>query len=865
MNNVMSSSPSSKQNLVIVGNGMVGHHLVERLVEANATEHYTITVIGEERFVAYDRVHLSSVFSGQSHQDLLLSSEDWYQQNGIRLILGSKVTTLDTDNQRLVMDDEDVLAYDKLVLSTGSYPFVPPIEGNDREQCFVYRTLDDLTEIRQACEKSSSGAVIGGGLLGLEAANALRLLGVDTHVIEFAPRLMPVQLDAGASGVLEDKIKSLGLHVHLDTATTSITDGETAKHRLNFKNGEFIEVDVLVFSAGIRPQDALACQAGLAIGERGGIVINDDCQTNDSNIYAIGECALWEQKIFGLVAPGYQMARVACGSLLQEFTIPTQSFKGADMSTKLKLLGVDVASIGDAQMMTQGAQEMVLQDTVAGSYKKLVVNAEGDKLLGAILVGDNTDYDALLQCYLNDTPLPDHAAHLLFDTSMLSGEVSDNALICSCHNVTKGDLVEAIHAGSHDLASLKSCTKAGSGCGGCSNMVKTVLDNELANMGMEVNNHVCEHFEYSRQELFHLCQVEEIKDFNTLLSEHGHGLGCDLCKPTAASIFASLWNEHILDPIHHSLQDSNDAFMANLQKDGSYSIVPRIAGGEITPDKLIALGEVAKKYDLYTKITGGQRVDLFGAQMGQLPDIWEELIKAGFETGHAYGKSLRTVKSCVGSTWCRYGVDDSIGLAIELENRYKGLRSPHKIKMAVSGCTRECAEAQSKDIGVIATENGWNLYVCGNGGMRPRHADLFAVDLTKEQLIQYIDRVLMFYVKTADRLQRTSVWLENLEGGLEYLQQVVIEDSLGLGDALEDQMQLVVDTYQCEWKTAVENPLKRAKFRPFINKEEGEYGVPMTYQRIREQRIPTTFIDATAAQVESNVSMDEQQPEKVGA
>ncbi|WP_244943711.1 nitrite reductase large subunit NirB [Vibrio algivorus] len=865
MNNLMSRSPSSKQNLVIIGNGMVGHHLVERLVEANASEHYTITVIGEERFVAYDRVHLSSVFSGQSHQDLLLSSEEWYQQNGIRLILGSKVTTLDTSNQRLVMDDEDVLAYDKLVLSTGSYPFVPPIEGNDREQCFVYRTLDDLTEIRQACEKSSSGAVIGGGLLGLEAANALRLLGVDTHVIEFAPRLMPVQLDAGASGVLEEKIKELGLHVHLDTATTSITDGETAKHRLNFKNGEYIEVDVLVFSAGIRPQDALARQAGLAIGERGGIVINDDCQTNDPNIYAIGECALWEQKIFGLVAPGYQMARVACGSLLQAFAIPTQSFKGADMSTKLKLLGVDVASIGDAQMITQGAQEMVLQDTVAGSYKKLVVNAKGDKLLGAILVGDNTDYDALLQCYLNDTPLPDHAAHLLFDTSMLSGEVSDNALICSCHNVTKGDLVEAIHAGSHDLASLKSCTKAGSGCGGCSNMVKTVLDNELANMGMEVNNHVCEHFEYSRQELFHLCQVEEIKDFNTLLSEHGHGLGCDLCKPTAASIFASLWNEHILDPIHHSLQDSNDAFMANLQKDGSYSIVPRIAGGEITPDKLIALGEVAKKYDLYTKITGGQRVDLFGAQMGQLPDIWEELIKAGFETGHAYGKSLRTVKSCVGSTWCRYGVDDSIGLAIELENRYKGLRSPHKIKMAVSGCTRECAEAQSKDIGVIATENGWNLYVCGNGGMRPRHADLFAVDLTKEQLIQYIDRVLMFYVKTADRLQRTSVWLENLEGGLEYLQQVVIEDSLGLGEALEEQMQLVVDTYQCEWKTAVENPLKRAKFRPFINKEEGEYGVPMTYQRIREQRIPATFIDATATQSELMVSMDEKQPEKVGA
>ncbi|MBD1573559.1 nitrite reductase large subunit [Vibrio sp. S17_S38] len=843
----------NKPHLVIVGNGMVGHHLVEKLVEANATQHYKISVIGEERFVAYDRVHLSSVFSGQTNQDLLLSSETWYQQQGIELILGSKVTSMDTEHKRLVMDDAEVLAYDKLVLSTGSYPFVPPIEGNDRDNCFVYRTLDDLSEIRNACEKSQSGAVIGGGLLGLEAANALRLLGVDTHVIEFAPRLMPVQLDAGASGVLESKIEELGLHVHLDTATTHICDGETAKHRLNFKNGEYIEVDVLVFSAGIRPQDALAREAGLAIGERGGIVINDACQTSDKHIFAIGECALWEQKIFGLVAPGYQMARVACANLLAEVVIQMESvkapeqFRGADMSTKLKLLGVDVASIGDAQMMSQGAQEMVLQDTVAGTYKKLIVNAKGDQLLGAILVGDNTDYDAFLQCYLNKTPLPDHAAHLLFDTSMLSGDMSDNTMICSCHNVTKGDLVVAIQAGAHELSDLKAQTKAGSGCGGCSNMVKKVLDTELAAMGMEVNNHICEHFEYSRQELFHLCQIEEIQDFDSLVEKHGHGLGCDLCKPTAASIFASLWNEHILEPQHRGLQDSNDTFMANLQKDGSYSVVPRVPGGEITPDKLIALGEVAKKYDLYTKITGGQRVDLFGAQMEQLPEIWETLIEAGFETGHAYGKSLRTVKSCVGSTWCRYGVDDSIGLAIELEHRYKGLRSPHKLKFAVSGCTRECAEAQSKDIGIIATENGWNLYVCGNGGMRPRHGDLFAVNLTKTELISYIDRLLMFYVKTADKLQRTSVWMESLEGGLEYAKQVVIEDSLGLALELEAQMQLVIDSYQCEWKTTVESQEKRATFRPFINLDmkgfdDRKLFQHMTYQRIREQRIPALII-----------------------
>ena len=820
------------EHIVIVGNGMVGHHLVAKLVEQQAHLEKRITVIGEERFIAYDRVQLSSLFSGKSHEDLMLSSEEWYQKHGINLILGSEVTAINRVQKSIILDGDDVLGYDSLVLATGSYPFVPPVPGHERDGIFVYRTLDDLSSIRNACDKAKTGAVIGGGLLGLEAANALRLLGVETHVIEFAPRLMPVQLDDGAGTILKEKIEKLGLTVHTSTATEKIIDGETAKHRMVFKDAEPLEVDVIVFSAGIRPQDALARQCGLEIGERGGIVINDSCQTSDANIYAIGECALWQQRIFGLVAPGYAMARAVAGQIMGQ----GGDFTGADMSTKLKLLGVDVASIGDAQMQTEGAQELVLQDTCTGSYKKLVVDQSGTQLLGAILVGDNSDYDALLQAYLNKTVLPEHPAYLLFDTSSLSGEVSDDTMICSCHNVTKGALVKAIHAGAVELNDLKAVTKAGTGCGGCSSMVKSVLDAELVAMGMEVNNHVCEHFEYSRQELFHICQVEEIKDFDTLLEKHGHGLGCDLCKPTAASIFASLWNEHIMEPQLSRLQDTNDAFMANMQKDGSYSIVPRVPGGEITPDKLIVLGEVAKKYDLYTKITGGQRVDLFGAQMEQLPEIWRELINAGFETGHAYGKSLRTVKSCVGSTWCRYGVDDSVGLAIELENRYKGLRSPHKLKFAVSGCTRECAEAQSKDIGVIATENGWNLYVCGNGGMRPRHADLLASDLSKEQLIALIDRVLMFYVRTADKLQRTSVWLESLEGGLDYLKQVVIEDSLELCEQLEQQMSHVINSYQCEWKSTVESEEKLRKFRPFINHQEGSMALP--YQRIREQRIP---------------------------
>lgn len=823
------------EHIVIVGNGMVGHNLVAQLVEQSAHLEKRITVIGAERFIAYDRVHLSSLFSGSSHQDLLLSSEEWYQRHGIELILSNAVSAIHRADKTITLEDERCLSYDRLVLATGSYPFVPPIEGKERDNIFVYRTLDDLDAIQAACQGAKTGAVIGGGLLGLEAANALRLLGLETHVVEFAPRLMPVQLDEGAGHVLQDKIEQLGLTVHTSTVTEKIVAGQQAHHRMVLKDAPALEVDVIVFSAGIRPQDALAKQAGLEIGERGGIVIDNQCRTSDADIFAIGECALWQQQIFGLVAPGYTMARTVAALLTGK---DTGGFTGADMSTKLKLLGVDVASIGDAQMHTEGAQEMVLQDAISGVYKKLVVDDTGTRLLGAILVGDNSDYDALLQCYLNQTPLPDHAANLLLDTGMLKGEIADDAIICSCHNVSKQDLVTAIQAGAQDLDTLKAETKAGTGCGGCSSMVKTVLDAELTAMGVEVNNHVCEHFELSRQEMFHICQVENIRDFDSLISRHGKGHGCDLCKPTAASIFASLWNEHIMEPQHSSLQDSNDAFMANLQKDGSYSIVPRIAGGEITPDKLIVLGQVAQQYDLYTKITGGQRIDLFGAQVEQLPEIWQILIDAGFETGHAYGKSVRTVKSCVGSTWCRYGVDNSVGLAIELENRYKGLRSPHKLKFAVSGCTRECAEAQSKDIGVIATENGWNLYVCGNGGMRPRHADLLASDLTKEELITLIDRVLMFYVRTADRLQRTAAWLDNLDGGLDYLKQVVLDDGLQLCDRLESQMQHIADTYQCEWKSTLDDPDKLVKFRPFINHDKGSEALP--YQRVRDQRIPVS-------------------------
>ena len=807
--------------VVVVGNGMVGHHYVEQLV-ASETE-AQVTVIGGETRPAYDRVHLSEIFSGRTAEDLALTTRDHYKEIGVDAHFGDAVASIDRENKTVTTDSGREFGYDKLVLATGSYPFVPPVKGNDLEPCLVYRTIDDLGMIKAQAENSKVGVVVGGGLLGLECANAVKNLGLETHVVEFAPGLMGVQLDAGGSAMLRRKIEALGVHVHTSKATQVIEENSDGDSRLvmQFADGGSLGTDMIVFSAGIRPYDQLARDCGLKVGERGGIEVDYQCKTSDSDIFAIGECALFGGRIFGLVAPGYRMAEVAASQLGSD----SSSFQGADMSTKLKLLGVDVGSIGDAHGKEEGSVAYTFSDERIDVYKRLIVSADGKKLLGAVLVGDCSDYDTLLQYFLNGIELPADPQTLILpynagDAPTLgAGALPDSATICSCHNVSKGDIISAMDNGACSLADVKSETAASTGCGGCAALLKNIVDDEMAARGLEVDKAMCEHFNFTRQEMFHLIKVGSIKTFDELLEKHGTGRGCDICKPAAGSILASLWNDYVLEEKHVGLQDTNDTFLANMQKNGTYSVVPRVAGGEITPDKLIVLGEVAKKYNLYTKVTGGQRIDLFGARVEQLPAIWKELIDAGFETGHAYGKALRTVKSCVGSTWCRYGVQDSVAMALYVENRYKGLRSPHKLKSAVSGCTRECAEAQSKDFGVIATENGWNLFVCGNGGMKPRHADLFATDLDDETLIKYIDRFLMFYVRTADRLQRTSVWLDNLEGGLDYLKQVVIEDSLGIAAELEEQMNNIVGTYQCEWKTTIEDPEKLKRFRQFVNSE----------------------------------------------
>jgi nitrite reductase (NADH) large subunit len=819
-------------NIIVIGHGMVGQKFLESLGDGHGMH---VTVLSEENRPAYDRVHLSSFFSGTSADDLSLVPQGFFERGNLLLRLNTRAVAIDRVAKTVTVRNGEVLAYDKLVMATGSYPFVPQLPGKDRKDTFVYRTIEDLEGMLACGKRSQTGVVIGGGLLGLECAKALRDMNLETHVVEFSPRLMAVQVDDGGGRVLRAKIEDLGVTVHTGKNTVGIVDGPDGKgHRMQFADGSHLDADMIVYSAGIRPRDYLARECGLEVGARGGITINNHCLTSDPDVYAIGECALWNGQVFGLVAPGYDMARIAAKHLLGE----QAEFSGADMSTKLKLMGVDVASIGDPHGKAEGARSYQFTDERKQVYKKIVVSDCGKYLLGGVMVGDTSEYGTLLQMMLNKIELPDSPEFLILPQSDGAARpalgvdaLPDSAQICSCNDVSKGALCKAVADGACTIGELKSCTKAGTACGGCVPLVTQVMKAEMSKLGMAVNNHVCEHFAYSRQELFHLVKVGQITTFSELLHRHGKGLGCDVCKPLAASILATCWNDFVLKKEHASLQDTNDYFLGNIQKDGTYSVVPRMPGGEVTADGLIAVGMVAKKYGLYTKITGGQRVDLFGARVEQLPSIWEELIAAGFETGHAYGKSLRTVKSCVGSTWCRYGVGDSVGLAIELENRYKGLRSPHKIKFGVSGCTRECAEAQGKDVGVIATDKGWNLYVCGNGGMKPRHAELIASDLDKDTLVRYIDRFLMFYSRTADRLQRTSVWRDNLEGGLEYLKQVVIDDKLGIAAELEADMQHVVDTYVCEWKAAVEDPETRKRFRHFVNSDQGDSNVTFVPER----------------------------------
>ena len=827
----MTATLGATPTIVLVGHGMVGQRFLEALAERGLTDTHRVVVLCEEPRPAYDRVALTSYFAGRTPEDLSMTDMAFIERHGIELFIGDPAETVDREAKKVTARSGQVFAYDILVLATGSYPFVPPVPNKDATGCFVYRTIEDLLAIEEyARSKATVGAVVGGGLLGLEAAGALKGLGLTSHIVEFAPRLMPVQVDDGGGAALLRTIEEMGLSVHTGVGTQEIVvDGEGAVTGMKLSDGSELATDLVVFSAGVRPRDQLARDCGLTVGERGGISVDEQCRTvADPSVFAIGECALAaDGRVYGLVAPGYEQAETAAATIAST----EAAFVGADLSTKLKLLGVDVASFGDAHGTTADCLDVVYSDSRSGLYKKLVIGRDGT-LLGGILVGDAESYGTL-KAFTGSVP-PVSPESLVLPAGSGGGAqlgpsaLPDEAIICSCHNVSKGAIRGAVTEHTcTTVPEVKKCTKAGTGCGSCVKVLGQLVTAELEASGVEVDKGLCACFSQTREELYEMVLALRVNTYQDLLDRYGRdeakgGDGCDICKPAVGSIIASLApaigaSGYVLDGEQASLQETNDHFLANLQKNGSYSVVPRIPGGEITPEGLIVIGEIARDFGLYTKITGGQRIDMFGARVEQLPLIWTRLVDAGFESGHAYGKSLRTVKSCVGQTWCRYGVQDSVRMAIDLELRYRGLRSPHKLKSAVSGCARECAEAQSKDFGVIATSNGWNLYVGGNGGATPRHADLLAQDLTDAELIKLIDRFLMFYIRTADRLERTSTWLERIPGGLDHVRDVVVEDSLGICEELESLMTAHVAHYADEWASTISDPEKLARFVSFVN------------------------------------------------
>ncbi|MFC8302261.1 nitrite reductase large subunit NirB [Specibacter sp. NPDC057265] len=831
--------PKAPGAIMVVGGGPAAHRFAEAM-HARGLNNWHITVLTEEVHAPYDRVALSQALTDVD-TDLTLGDPALWDHPAITLVRGAEVARIDPGNgivETMSCGELIQYPYDQLVLATGSDAVRLSIPG--AEHAHVYRTLEDVwtlnAQVARLGEKLGrkvNTAVIGGGLLGLEAAAGLIKLGAASVVINGGNWLMNAQLDEGAGQALGRLVAAKGMSATAGVYPSAIeSDGAGQVTGVLLADGTLVPADLVVVAVGVRPRDELArgddgaAHHGFELGPRGGIVITDGCATTVPGVWAIGEVANFGGMCLGLVAPANTMAEIVADRLHGG----TATFPGFDTATKLKLSGVDVASFGDAFARTGNSLEVVYADPARGVYQKIVTSEDAKTLLGGIFVGDASPYTSLRPLLGRELPAEPGA----FLSAAGGGdaptvELPDDAVLCSCNNVTAGSVRDAVNGcGSCDgqdpvreLPVLKACTRAGTQCGSCVPLLKKVLERELVKAGIAVSTALCEHFALSRRELFEGIRALELSTFPDIVARFGvagtaeAARGCDICKPTVANILASQNGAYVLDEGRGTLQDTNDRALANMQKDGSYSVVPRIPGGEITPEKLAVIAKVAQDFGLYTKITGGQRIDLFGARLEQLPEIWRILVDAGMESGQAYGKSLRTVKSCVGSTWCRFGVQDSQAMAIDLELRYRGLRSPHKIKFGVSGCARECAEARGKDVGIIATADGWNLYVGGNGGATPAHAQLLAKDLDADTLVRYIDRYLMYYIRTADRLQRTARWQE--ERGLPQVEEVVVQDSLGIAAELEAAMAAHVENYQDEWAATLADPERLRRFRSFVN------------------------------------------------
>ena len=810
-----------KEKLVVIGNGMSGLRTIEDLLELT-NDKYNITIYGDEPYFNYNRIMLSYILSNEkTFEDTIINHHSWYEQNNITLNKGDKVISINKEEKTITSASGKVESYDKLLIATGSLAFIPKTTGSNLKNVIAFRTKADVDTILETINKSKTAVVVGGGLLGLEAAYGIAKHGIKTVLVHRSSSILSQQLDSTGGKLLQKNLESYGIEFKLNTTVTQI-DGKNEVEIVKFSDGSVVESNLLIFATGIIPNKNLAIEAGIEVNK--GIVVNDFLQTSDENIFAIGECVEHKGNTYGLVAPLYEQAKVLAKHLAQ---VKTEGYNGSTLSTRLKISGVDLFSAGD-YLGDETTEDLILLDEKVGIYKKLVIY--NNKIIGMVLYGDTADASWYLKLLKEETDITELRTKILFGKSALSGDsghggndinsMSDDEEVCGCNGICKGDIVRAIKE--KDLKSLsdvKSCTKAGASCGSCSGLVEQILVNTLGDEYNAIEEGICSCTTLGHKEIklaIDEGEFETVYDVFKKLSWKTSD-GCAKCRPAINYYLLVKYND---DKYKNDKRSAlvNDRMFANIQKDGTYSVVPRIWGGLTTPQELKDIADIAVKYDVPTvKFTGGQRLDMLGVKKEQLEPMWKDLNDCGFVSGQAYAKGLRTVKTCVGNTYCRFGTQDSMNMGVLLEKITWGSWTPHKYKLAVSGCPRNCAEATIKDFGIVGVDSGWEIHIAGNGGIKVRVTDLLCKVETDEELIQYTKAFMQFYREDAFYLERTAHWVERV--GLQYVKDVILDKEKREFYALrfeESQKSAQVDP----WAKAIEDGFTKEFSSIVINPEE---------------------------------------------
>ena len=778
------------KKLVVVGNGMAGVATVEHILKEKPD--FEITIFGDETHFNYNRIMLSMVLAGEKSSDeIVLNDIDWYRSNNIRTRLGVKVARIDRESRLAIGDDNEAAPYDNLILATGSSAFIPPIAGVDKKNVHVFRTLDDTRDLMAKARKGLKVAVIGGGLLGLEAARGLQVRGCDVTVIHLGVSLMDKQLDVTGGEYLKRRIENLGIRVMCPKQTAALT-GNGKVEGLRFSGGDEIDAELVVIATGIRPNAQLAREAGLEVNN--GIIVNDFMETSDPSIFAVGECTEHRGQTFGLVAPLFDQARVLAARISGR---SGSGFSAPAPSAKLKIMGIDICSTGSIDDAVPGVETVRYEDPAIGAYKKLLL--QDNRLIGMILVGNIEDEHTYMDWIRTGADLSDLRRQLLFpprdvDTGLAVAEMPDTETICGCNGVRKSDIIHAIHKhGITTMKALKEHTRASTSCGTCSGLCEKLLRAVAPDFTEETATTLCSCVPFSYERLREIVRAQKLKSVEEVLAVYGNRKGCEVCKPALSYMLDMLWcGDHDED---RSARFINDRVHANIQKDGAFSVVPRMRGGVTTPDELRRIADVAEKYNVpMVKVTGSQRLDLLGVKKSDLPDVWRDL---GMPSGQAYTKGVRMVKTCVGSEFCRFGVQDSTSTGIELERRLENLFTPHKFKMGVVGCPRNCAEATVKDLGLVGQDGSWQVVVGGAAGKSVRKADLLITVETTEQALEAAGLFFQYYRENGNYLERSYDFVERL--GIEKIRKETVyapdEVKRGLLDRLARSKALSHDAW----------------------------------------------------------------------